>query len=112
MVICYKKLLMKEWNHSSFLWASYQKMEQCTTELFIYIHAKVKPSIKNKCYVSVKVIRESEDITAAACAFPVNFLEKCDYVDAIPFVLTDFDRNKIKTLVEPLTCGQIAIFWQ
>lgn len=88
-------------------------MEPCTTELFIYIHTKVKPSIKNKCYnVSVKVIRESEDITAAACAFPVNFLEKCHYVDAIPFVLTDFDRNKIKTLVEPLTCGQIAIFWQ
>ena len=84
----------------------------CTTEFFIYIHTKVKPSIKNKCYnVSVKVIRESEDITAAACTFAVKFLEKCNHVGAIPFALTDFNRNKIKTLVEPLTCGLIAIFW-
>ena len=84
----------------------------CTTEFFIYIHTKVKPSIKNKCCnVSVKVIRESEHINAIACTFPVKFLKKCNHVGAIPFALTDFNRNKIKTLVEPLTCGLIAIFW-
>ena len=32
-------------------------MELCTTKLFIYVHSKVKPSMKNKCYVIVKFIR-------------------------------------------------------
>lgn len=60
-------------------------------------------------------IAESEDIVTAACICPVGSsamcLEKCNHVGAIPFALTDFNRNKIKTLVEPLTCGLIAIFW-
>ena len=37
-------------------------MELCTTELFIYVDSKVKPSMKNKFYnVIVKFIRESGD---------------------------------------------------
>ena len=33
-------------------------MELCTTELFVYVHFKVKPSMKNTCYnVIVKFIR-------------------------------------------------------
>ena len=48
-------------------------MELFTTELFIYAHSKVKPSMKNKYYnVIVKFIRESEDIIAAACTCPAG----------------------------------------
>ena len=42
-------------------------MELCTTELFIYVHSKVKPSMKSKSdSFIVKFIRVSEDIIAAA----------------------------------------------
>ena len=74
-------------------------MELCTTELFIYVHSKVKPSMKNKCYqVIVKFIRESEDIIAA-----FKCRGKCNHVDAIHFALEDFNRKNFKALVEPLT---------
>ena len=67
-------------------------MELCTTELFIYVHSKVKPSTENKCYnVIVKFIRESEDIVAAACTCPagssVKCLGKCNHVGNILFAL-------------------------
>ena len=43
-------------------------MELCTTELFIYLHSKVKPSVKNTCSnVFVKFIREYADFIAASC---------------------------------------------
>ena len=63
-------------------------MEPCTTELFIYVHSKVKPSMKNNCYnVIVKFIRESEGIIATACTCPagssVKFLGKCNHVGPI-----------------------------
>ena len=88
----------------------------CTTELFIYVHIKIKSSMKNKCYnFTLTFIRESEDIIPAACICPagssLKFLRKFNHVDAIRFALEDFNRKKIKTFVEPLTCGQISIFW-
>ena len=71
-------------------------MELCTTELFIYIHSKAKPSMKNKCYnVIVKFIRESDDIIAVACTCPagsrIKCLGKCNHVGAILFTLEGFD---------------------
>ena len=91
-------------------------MELCTTELFIYVHSKVKPSMKNKCYnVIVKFIRESEDIIAAACTFPagsnIKCLGKCNHVGAILFTLEDFNRKNLKTFVEPLTCASQLSKW-
>ena len=73
-------------------------MELCTTELFFYVHSKVKPSIKNKCYnVIVKFIRESENIIAAACTCPagssIKCLRKYNHVSAILFALEDFNRK-------------------
>ena len=73
-------------------------MELCTTELFIYVHSKVKPVMKNKCYnVILKFIRESADVIAAACACPagssVKCLGKCNHVGAIVFALEDFNRK-------------------
>lgn len=38
----------------------------------IYVHSKVKPSMKKKYYNVEKRIRESEDIFAAACTFPAG----------------------------------------
>ena len=83
-------------------------LELCTTEVFIYVHSKVKPSMKNKCYnVVVKFIRESEDITAAAFTCPAGSTAKCrgkcNHVGAIHFALEDFNRKNFKALVEPLT---------
>ena len=83
-------------------------MELCTSELFIFIHSKVKPSMKNKCdNAIVKFIRESEDIIAAACTCPagssIKCLGKCNHVGAILFALEDFNRKNSKTFVEPLT---------
>ena len=50
-----------------------QTKDLCATELFIYVHSKVKPSMKNKYYnVTVKFIRESVDIFAAACTCPAG----------------------------------------
>ena len=82
-------------------------MELCTAELFIYVHSKVKPSMKNKCCnVVVKFIRESEDITAAAFTCPAGSTAKCrgkcNHVGAIHFALEDFNRKNFKALVEPL----------
>ena len=90
-------------------------MELCTTELFIYVHSKVKPSMKNKCYVIVKFIRESEDIIAAASTCPVGSsikcLGKCNHVGAILFALEDFKRKKLKTFAEPLMCTSQLSKW-
>ena len=90
-------------------------MELCTTELFIQVHSKVKPSMKNKCYVIIKFIRESEDIMAVACTCPVGSsikcLGKCNHVDAILFTLEDFNRKNLKTFVEPLTCTSQLSIW-
>ena len=73
-------------------------MEFCTTELFIHVHSKVKPVMKNKCYnVIIKFIRESADVIAAACTCPagssVKCLGKCNHVGAIVFALEDFNRK-------------------
>ena len=66
-------------------------MELCTTELFIYVHSKVKPSMKNKCYNAiVKFIRESEDIAAACtCCLLLLVLDQVSSVleNAIMLVL-------------------------
>ena len=92
-------------------------MALCTTELlFIYVHSKVKPSMKNKCYnVIVKFIRDLEDIIAAACTCPtgssIKCLGKCNLVGAILFVFEDFNRKKLKTFVEPLTCTSNLSKW-
>ena len=91
-------------------------MELCTTELFINVHSKVKPSMKNKCYnVIVKIIRESEDIIAVACTCLavscINCLGKCNHIGAILFALEDFNRNNLKTFVEPLTCTSQLSKW-
>ena len=91
-------------------------MELCTTELFIYVHSNVKPSMKNKCSnVIGKFIRESEDIIAAACTCSVGSsikcLGKCNHVGAILFALEDFNRKKLKTFVEHLTCTSQLSKW-
>ena len=81
-------------------------MKLCTTELFIYVHSKVKPSMKNKCHnVIVKFIRETENIIAAACTC------HADHVNAIPFALEDSNRKNLKTFVEPLTCTSQLSKW-
>ena len=77
-VICYEELLIKT--------------ELRTTELSIYVHFKVKPSMKNKCYnVIVKFITESEDIIAAACTCPGGSGVTCHvssvFENAITFML-------------------------
>ena len=79
-------------------------MELCTTELFNYNHFKIKPSMENKCYnIIVKSIRESDDITGAACTCPagssVKCLGKCNHVGAIPFGLEDFNRKNFKAFL-------------
>ena len=57
--------------------------------------------MKNRCYnVTVKFIRESEDIIAAVCTCPagssIKCLGKCNHVGAILFALEDFDRKNFK----------------
>ena len=92
-------------------------MELCTTELFIFVHSKLKPTMKkNKCYnVNVKFIRESEDIIAAACTCParssVKCFGKCSYAGAILFTLEVFKRKNLKTSVEPLRCTSQLSKW-
>ena len=90
-------------------------MELCTTELFIHVHSKVKPSMKNKCYVIIKFIRELEDIMTAACTCPagssIKCLGKCNHVGAILFALEDFNRKNLKTFAEPLTCTSQLSKW-
>ena len=91
-------------------------MELCTTELFIYVHSKVKRLMKNKCYnIIVKFIRESKDIIAAACTCPAGSSIKClgkgNHVGAILFALEDFNRKNLKTFVEPLTCTSQLSKW-
>ena len=71
-----------------------KKMEPCLTELFIYVISKVKPLMKNKCFnVTVKVLRGSEDIIAAAFTFPagssVTCLRQCNHLGAISLALED-----------------------
>ena len=61
-------------------------MELCTTKLFIYVHSKVKPSMKNKCYniiVKFALLDQVSSISENAIMFR-----------AILFVLEDFDRKK------------------
>ena len=71
-------------------------MELCTTELFIHVHSKVKPSMKNKCYVIIKFIRESEDMAAACTAgSSITCLGKCDHVGAFPIDKTLVKKKKI-----------------
>ena len=72
--------------------------------------------MKNKCFnVIVKVIRESEDIIAVACTCLavscINCLGKCNHIGAILFALEDFNRNNLKTFVEPLTCTSQLSKW-
>ena len=88
-------------------------MELCTAELFIYVHSKVKPSMKKKCYnVIVKLIRESEDISAAACTCPAgSSIKKMKSCWCYSFVLEDFNRTKLKTFVKPLTCTSQLSKW-
>ena len=77
-------------------------MESCTTELFVCVHSKVKPSVKNNIYnnVIVKFIRESEGIIATACTCSagssVKCLGKCNHVGPMLFALEDFNRKKLK----------------
>ena len=72
-------------------------MDLCTTELFIYVHFKVKRSMKNKYYkVIVKIIIESEDVIAAACTCPAGSSIKClgcYNIGAILFALEYFNRK-------------------
>ena len=108
----YKKLKSFQFFYEGYI----KTMELCTTELFIYVHSKVKPSMKNKCYnVIVKIIRESEDIIAVACTCLavscINCLGKCNHIGAILFALEDFNRNNLKTFVEPLTCTSQLSKW-
>ena len=69
MVICYEDLFIKDWNHSSFFMRVISKQWSYVplNYLFMFILKQiVKPSMKNNCYnITVKFIRESEDIIAA-----------------------------------------------
>ena len=72
--------------------------------------------MKKKCYnVIVKFIRDSENILAAACTCParsgIKCLGKCNDVGAILFALEEFNRKKLKTFVEPLTCTSHLSKW-
>ena len=76
-------------------------MESCTTELFVYVHFEVKPSVKNNIYnVIIKFIRESEGIIATACTCSagssVKCLGKCNHVGPMLFALEDFNRKILK----------------
>ena len=75
MVICYEELLIKNWNHSTVLWGSYQN-NGVKYHWIIYVHSKAKRWMKNKFYNTVKFGRESEDI-AAACVCPARSSVKC-----------------------------------
>ena len=108
----YKRLKLFQFFYEGYI----KIMELFTTELFIYVHFKAKPSMKNKCYnVIVKFIRESERIIAAACTCPagssINCLGKCNHVGATLFALEDFNRKDFKTFVEPLTCTSQLSKW-
>ena len=60
--------------------------------------------MKNKWYnITVKFIRESEDIISAACTCPaglsVKCLRKCNHPGAILFALEVFNRKNLKISV-------------
>ena len=76
-MICHEELFIEDFNDSS-----------------IYVISKVKPLMKNKCFnVTVKVLRGSEDIIAAAFTFPagssVTCLRQCNHLGAIILALQD-----------------------
>ena len=80
----YKKLKAFQFYYEGFI----KLIEVATTLEFVYINAKVKPSMKHGCYkVIVKFSRSSADVCAAACTCPAgtgtNCLGKCNHVGAI-----------------------------
>ena len=113
----FRRTSYKRLKSFQFFYESHIKtMELCTTELLIYIHSKVKPSMKNKYYnVIVKCIRDPEDIIAATCTCPagssIKCLGKCNHVSTILFALKDFNRKNFKNFVQPLTCTSQLSKW-
>ena len=72
--------------------------------------------MNNKCYnVIVKFIRESEDISVAACTClagsSIKCLGKCNHVGAILFALEDFNRKDLKAYVKSFTCTSQLLKW-
>ena len=92
--------LLQRTSYKRILLGSYQNYE-----LFIHVHSKVKLSMKSKFYnVIAKLIRESENIIAAACICPaessVKRLGKSNHADAIIFALEDFNRKNFALVLD------------
>ena len=108
-MICYEELLIKDWNRSGVFMRIISKQWNYVLLNYLFmLILKLKPSMKNWCYNGIgKRIWESEDIIAA-CTCPagsgIKCFGKCNHVGTILFVLEDFNRKKLKTFAEPLTC--------
>ena len=85
----YKKLKAFQFYYEGFI----KLMEIGTTPEFVYLHSKVKPSMKHGCYkVIVKFYRPSADVCAAACTCPA----------LLPWKI--LNRKGLKEFHEPLAC--------
>ena len=110
--ISYKKLKAFNFFYEGFI----KSLEVANSVEFVYMHAKVKASMKSSLYkVIIKFSYKTNDIIAAACTCPAGSsplcLGKCNHIGAVLFLMEDFNRKEMKQFPDTITCTSKLSKW-